>query len=99
MLVFQYGTNLAESPLEICLIDYQWGCEPDNRRMCLLAEDATLLESLAKWAGGGIELDADPESLAANLNDVRAAQSVEVVECEFAELRRARCEILIDYNL
>ena len=87
---------MVEAPREVGLRDHErWG-KADDVVVGLLAEDAAFFEGFAEGAGGGVELDADPEAFAADFGDVRAAEIFEEVDRVVAEFGGAGGEVFVD---
>src|SRR5665213_851172 len=96
LCALQHFPHLAESPVEVSLVDHERRSEPDDVGMCLLAEQAAVHQFLAIESCGAIEFNADKEALAANLLDVRAADAADEVHGVCAKFRGALGELLVD---
>ncbi len=63
------GFDLVEAPGEVVAADDEGRSEADDGVVGFLAEDAAVFEGFAEGACGDVELDADPEAFAADVDD------------------------------
>ena len=82
--VFEDVLDFVGGPEELFAFDGEgWG-EADDVVVRLLAEDAFAHEGFADGAGGGGELDCDPETPTTDFDDVRTVDLLETIEEEGA---------------
>src|SRR5690606_15103150 len=98
----QREAQLINEPIELIFLHDQRRCETDHLLVRVLAEHAAfeqLLGEVPRRAGFARDLDADEQAAAADRDDVRRFQRLELLEQVAAELRRARRQTRLDNDL
>src|ERR1017187_97916 len=76
----QHLGNLIERPVDLLLGNDQRRGDADHHLVCFLAQHTELLQGFAEGTRFGVQLDANPQPLAANFMDVRTAQSLQFLQ-------------------